>query len=241
MFDWRKTHGKQVARVITLVEDEPAILENYSDAFSREGYDVKAFLDGTSALNWCRTRIPDLAVLDIRLGENAEAGFDLCRELRALSASLPIIFLTARDSDVDVVSGFRVGADDYVSKDTSLPHLLARIAALFRRVDALREPDKPAEILDRGLLRLDLDRMQTTWNGKILELTVTEYWILHSLARYPGHVKTRDQLMQEANVLVDDATITSHIKRVRRKFETIDPNFDGIETVYGLGYRWTGA
>ena len=230
-----------MARVVALVEDEPAILENYTDALTREGYDVKAFLDARSALSWCRARLPDLAVLDIRLGNEAEAGFDLCRELRSLPSSLPIVFLTARDSDVDVVSGLRVGADDFVSKDTSLPHLLARIAALFRRVDALREPGKAAEVLDRGDLRLDQDRMQTTWKGHVIDLTVTEYWILHALARYPGHVKTRDQLMQEASVVGDDATITSHIKRVRRKFEAVDVDFDGIETVYGLGYRWTSV
>ena len=228
-----------MARVVALVEDETAILENYSEALAREGYEVKAFVDARSALIWCRTRLPDLAVLDIRLGDEAEAGFDLCRELRAMSSSLPIIFLTARDSDVDVVSGLRVGADDFVSKDTSLAHLLARIAALFRRIEALREPNKTAEVLDRGNLRLDLDRMQATWKGSTLDLTVTEYWILHALARYTGHVKTRDQLMQEANVVVDDATITSHIKRVRRKFEAVDKNFAAIETVYGLGYRWT--
>ena len=228
-----------MARVVALVEDETAILENYSEALAREGYEVKAFVDARSALTWCRTRLPDLAVLDIRLGDEAEAGFDLCRELRAMSSSLPIIFLTARDSDVDVVSGLRVGADDFVSKDTSLAHLLARIAALFRRIEALREPNKTAEVLDRGNLRLDLDRMQATWKGSTLDLTVTEYWILHALARYTGHVKTRDQLMQEANVVVDDATITSHIKRVRRKFEAVDKNFAAIETVYGLGYRWT--
>ena len=227
-----------MARSIVLVEDEPVILENYSDALTREGCDVKAFMDRSSALTWCKTRLPDLAVLDIRLGREAEAGFDLCRELRAMSSSLPIIFLTARDSDVDIVSGLRVGADDFVSKDTSLPHLLARIAALFRRVDALREPARVADVLDRGDLRLDVDRMQASWKRSAVDLTVTEYWILHALARYPGHVKTRDQLMQDANILVDDATITSHIKRVRRKFEQLDADFSSIQTVYGLGYRW---
>lgn len=230
-----------VARVIAMVEDEPAILENYADAFRREGYEVKTFRDRLSALAWCRTRLPDLAVLDIRLGSEGEAGFDLCRDLRGLSASLPIIFLTARDSDLDVVSGLRVGADDYVSKGTSLPHLLARVAALFRRVDALREPVAVADVLERGALTLDLDRMHVTWKSQPVDLTVTEFWILNALARYPGHVKTRDQLMQEASVVVDDATITSHIKRLRRKFEQLDGEFESIETVYGLGYRWASG
>lgn len=228
-----------MARRIAIVEDEPVILENYADALRREGYDVNTFPDRLSALSAFRVRLPDLALLDIRLGAESEGGYDLCRELRALSPTVPIIFLTARNSDVDVVSGLRVGADDYVSKDTSLPHLLARVAALLRRIDAMQAPPVAAETLARGALRLDIDRMRATWSGDALELTVTEFWILHALARYPGHVKTRGQLMDDANVLVDDATITSHIKRIRRKFERLDPGFRAIETVYGLGYRWS--
>jgi two-component system OmpR family response regulator len=227
--------------VIAIVEDEAAIGENYAAAFRREGYEVRTFVERKSALTWFRTRLPDLALLDIRLGAEAEAGFELCRELRALAPTLPIIFLTARDSDFDVVSGFRLGADDYVSKDTSMPHLLARVAALLRRIDALRAPGAAAEVIRRGHLELDLDRMQVTWRGEPIALTVTELWIVHALARHPGHVKSRGQLMQEANVVVDDTTITSHIKRVRRKFESVDPGFEAIETAYGLGYRWSEA
>jgi two-component system OmpR family response regulator len=182
--------------------------------------------------------LPDLAIIDISLEDEAEGGFDLCRELRALSAELPIIFLTARDSELDAVSGLRLGADDFLTKDVSLPHLAARVAALFRRIDALRRPDSGIEVVRRGALAIDADKMQTTWNGAPVTLSLTEFWIVHALARNPGHVKNRQQLMDAANVVLDDNTITSHIKRVRRKFLEIDANFDAIQTVYGMGYRW---
>ena len=227
-----------MARRIGLVEDDPAIRANYVDALRGHGYDVVAFGTRDDAMAAFRSRLPDLAVIDIGLGSDHDAGFALCRELRVLSAPLPIIFLTARDSDFDVVSGLRMGADDYLTKDISLPHLLARVAALFRRVDALRE-ERPAEdILERGELRLDLKRLAATWKGEPVELTLTEFWMVHALARFPGHVKDREALMHDAKLVVDDSTITSHIKRLRRKFTAIDPSFDAIDTVYGMGYRW---
>jgi two-component system OmpR family response regulator len=163
------------------------------------------------------------------------------RELRALSETLPIIFLTARDSDLDLVSGLRLGADDYLTKTISMPHLLARIAALFRRVDVLRSPPKSEEAIERGPLRLDLKRMSATWRGAPVDLTLTEFWMVHALVKYPGHVKNRDQLMSEANLVVDDGTITSHIKRIRKKFLAADAAFEAIDTVYGMGYRWVEA
>ncbi len=228
-----------MARQIAIVEDEEAIRENYAEAFRRQGYLVSAFADRQSALARLRVRLPDLAILDIGLGSEVEGGFDLCRELRGLSPGLPIIFLTARDTDLDTISGLRLGADDYLTKDISLPHLLARVAALFRRVDALREPADRSAVLDRGRLSLDVDRMTCTWLGEPVILTVTEFWIVHALVRFPGHVKSRDQLMEEANVVVDDSTITSHIKRIRRKFQSLDADFNCIDTVYAMGYRWT--
>jgi two-component system OmpR family response regulator len=136
------------------------------------------------------------------------------------------------------VSGLRLGADDFLTKDVSLPHLAARVAALFRRIDALRRPDNAAEIVRRGALSIDAEKMQTLWNGTPVTLSLTEFWIVHALARNPGHVKNRQQLMDAANVVLDDNTITSHIKRMRRKFQQIDPAFDAIQTVYGMGYRW---
>jgi two-component system OmpR family response regulator len=206
----------------------------------RQGYDVASYADRRSALATFRARLPDLAVIDIGLGDEVDGGFALCRELRALSATVPILFLTARDSDFDTVAGLRLGADDYLTKDISLPHLLARIAALFRSVDAAGTEAAAEDVVERGRLRLDTKRVLATWDGRRVDLTVTEFWIVHALARRPGHVRSREQLMGEARMVVDDSTVTSHVKRIRRKFLAVDPGFDRIESVYGLGYRWNG-
>jgi len=227
--------GKHIA----LVEDEPAIRENYADAFRRQGYEVSSYASRHDAIARFRHRLPDLVLIDIGLGDEAEGGFDLCRELRSLSPVLPIIFLTARDSDLDAVSGLRLGADDYLTKDITLPQLLARIAALFRRVEALQMPVDAASRLRHGELVIDKDCLLVEWKGKKVDLTLTEFWVVHSLARIPGHVKNRSQLMSEASIFVDEGTVTSHIKRIRRKFREADPDFDCIETMYGMGYRWT--
>ncbi|MDH3588295.1 MAG: proteobacterial dedicated sortase system response regulator [Gammaproteobacteria bacterium] len=229
-----------MSRQIAIVEDEPAIRHNYEDAFRRNGYDVKAYSDRSSALAAFEQSLPDCVVIDINLGDEFEGGFDLCRDLRASSPNLPIIFLTARDSELDAISGLRLGADDYLTKDISIPHLMARIAALFRRTDAMRRSVAEEEVIRRGRLTLDSDRMTVSWDDTIVPLTVTEFWLVHALARYPGHVKNRQQLMDAANVVLDDNTITSHIKRLRRKFKALDSDFDAIETVYGMGYRWRG-
>ena len=227
-----------MSRRIAIVEDEPAIRDNYADVMRRQGYEVQTYQDRPGALAAFQQRLPDLAILDIGLGDDVEGGFELCRELRILSRSLPIIFLTARESDFDTVSGLRLGADDYLTKDISLTHLTARIAALFRRVDALRTPPDSEDILQRNNLIIDMQRMHAKWKQQLLDLTLTELWIIHALAKFPGHVKDRDNLMSEANVVVDDSTITSHIKRIRKKFIQLDPDFNSIETVYGMGYRW---
>jgi two-component system, OmpR family, response regulator len=227
-----------VSRRIALVEDEPALRDNVADALRRHGYDVATYGEGSAALAAFRARLPDLALIDIGLADDIDGGFALCRELRALSATLPIIFLSARDSDFDIVAGLRLGADDYVTKDTSLPHLAARISALFRRGDLLKAPPATEDVLERGPLTLDVKRFTTKWNGARVDLTLTEFWMVHALARFPGHVKDRDSLMRDASIVVDDSTITSHVKRIRRKFQAIDPAFDCIDTVYGIGYRW---
>ena len=225
-------------RLIAIVEDEAAIRDNYAAAFMREGYAVRCYANRTQAMAACNARLPDLAVIDISLEDEPEGGFELCRELRARSAELPIIFLTARDSELDAVSGLRLGADDFLTKDLSLPHLIARVNALFRRVEALRKPHADSELVRRGALTLDAERMQAQWEGKVVLLSLTEFWIVHALARHPGHVRTRQQLMDAANVVLDDNTITSHVKRIRRKFQGIDAKFDCLQTVYGMGYRW---
>ncbi len=227
-----------MSRTIAIVEDEAALRENYGAAFRREGYHVDLYAERRPAIDAFEARLPDLVVIDINLLNDVEGGFELCRQLRAMSADLPIIFLTARDSEFDAVSGLRLGADDYLTKDISMPHLMARVAALFRRMDALRKPPTAEDCLHRGSLEVDVDRMTVRWNDQTIALTVTEFWMMHALARYPGHVKNRQQLMDAAQAVLDDNTITSHIKRIRRKFVTIDPNFNAIETVYGMGYRW---
>ena len=183
-------------------------------------------------------RLPDLAIIDIGLEDEIDGGFMLCQSLRSMSDTLPIIFLTARDNDFDTVSGLRMGADDYLTKDISLPHLTARIAALFRRLDALEQPVAPENLLTRGELCIDLSRLDVKWRDLPVLLTVTEFWMLHALVKFPGHVKSRDALMQESKIYVDNSTITSHVKRIRKKFIQVDASFDCIDTVYGMGYRW---
>lgn len=227
-----------MSKRIAIVEDEVAIRENYAAAFRREGYDVDLYDARKPAMDAFASRLPDLVVIDINLKDEVEGGFELCRELRSRASELPIIFLTARDSEFDAVSGLRLGADDYLTKDISLPHLMARVAALFRRLDVMQQPQAAENKISRGKLEIDTDRMTVRWKDEPVGLTLTEFWMVHALARYPGHVKNRQQLMDAAQAVLDDNTITSHIKRIRRKFLAIDENFNAVETVYGMGYRW---
>ncbi len=226
-----------MSKQILLVEDEPILCENYAKAIREQGYEVVTCDNKQGALAMVNKRLPELAILDIGLGDDVEAGFDLCREIRSLSRTLPIIFLTARDSDFDTISGLRLGADDYLSKDTSMPHILARIAALFRRIQALQTTTE-SELIRHEQLMIDAQRFQVEWNGNTVDLSLTEFWMVHSLAKRVGHVKNREQLMGDSKIFVDDGTITSHIKRIRKKFKELDETFDHIETVYGIGYRW---
>lgn len=225
-------------KLVAVVEDDVAIRDNYLAGLRRHGYRVAGYGSRKEALAAFASRLPDLVIIDVNLGVEVEGGFDLCRELRARSAQLPIIFLTARESELDVVSGLRLGADDYLTKRTSIEHLLARVAALFRRVEALKAGDAESERLEQGSLVLDRDRMTAHWNGAPVPLTVTEFWVVHALAVHPGHVRSREQLMAAANVVLDDGTVTSQVKRIRGKFASVDPAFDAIETAYGMGYRW---
>ena len=226
---------------IAIVEDEATIAANYRDTLQRQGFRVSLFSDRKAASSAFSRQLPDLAIIDVGLGDDIEGGYELCRDLRSRCPELPIVFLTARDSELDIISGLRLGADDYLTKDISQAHMLARIVALFRRVQALRNPVQQEDVVQRGPLSLNLERMSSQWQSTPVDLTVTEFWIVHALARHPGHVKNRQQLMESANVVLDDNTITSHIKRIRRKFQAIDPEFAAIETAYGVGYRWTGS
>ncbi|MGB0860629.1 MAG: proteobacterial dedicated sortase system response regulator, partial [Pseudoalteromonas spongiae] len=211
---------------IAIIEDQDAIRENYIDMLESQGYLVKGYADRISAQDELLANLPDLAIIDIGLGDEIDGGFMLCQALRAKSQTLPIIFLTARDNEIDTVSGLRMGADDYLTKDISLAHLAARISAIFRRQLALNTPQQQAQLIERGELVIDPERMQVTWQGVTIDLTVTEYWLVHALAIRPGHVKQRNDLMNEAKIYVDDSTITSHIKRIRKKFLKIDDAFD---------------
>lgn len=227
-----------MSKTIALVEDDRSLRENYISALSKQGYRVIAFSNRKEAEQSLLKQLPDLAIIDIGLEDELDGGFHLCQSLRSASKHLPIIFFTARDNDFDTISGLRMGADDYLTKDISLPHLLARIAALFRRNELLQSSSQSSDIITQGELSIDAKRMLVRWGTHSIELTVTEFWMLYAIAKHAGHVKSRQQLMDESNMVVDDTTITSHIKRIRRKFEQIDAKFNKIETVYGMGYRW---
>lgn len=225
-------------RKIALVEDEPSLQENYRQALERHGYEVLVYDNRIDAIAAFQQGLPELAIIDVGLGDEAEGGFELCRQLRGMAPLLPIVFLTALDSELDTISGLRLGADDYLTKDISLPQLVARVVALFRRIDAYNQPEMPEDIIVVGDLHLDMKRMLALWRSQPVALSVTEIWMVHALALHPGHVKSRQQLMDASNVVLDDATVTSHIKRIRRKFLVVDEQFDHIETAYGMGYRW---
>ncbi|MGA7614665.1 MAG: response regulator transcription factor [Thermoanaerobaculia bacterium] len=226
---------------IALVDDEETIRESVGYALRRDGYEVNLYPDGAAAWSDFQTRLPDLVILDIIMPRMD--GLELCRKLRAASETLPIIFLTSRDEELDRVLGLELGADDYLCKPFSTRELVARVKVLFRRA-GLRDSkpgagDEPP--LKAGRLELDMQRYLVTWNGRPVDLTVTEFMMLRALVRHPGHVKTREQLTREGyphDNYVSDRTVDSHIKRIRRKFVETDPAFDGIETVYGLGYRY---
>ncbi|WP_116368728.1 proteobacterial dedicated sortase system response regulator [Parahaliea mediterranea] len=223
---------------IAIVEDEANLAANYRDALQRQGFSVALYDNRVSAAEAFAQRLPDLAIIDVGLGDEFEGGFELCRDLRSRAPELPIVFLTARDSELDIICGLRLGADDYLTKNISQPHMLARITALLRRVKALRTPEVREHRVERGALLLNLERMTASWRQQAVDLTVTEFWMVHALARHPGHVRNRQQLMEAANVVLDDNSITSHIKRIRRKFQVADGEFNAIETAYGMGYRW---
>ena len=227
-------------RTIALVDDDQNILTSVSIALETEGYRVKTYKDGEEALRGIGQQPVDMAILDIKMPRMD--GMELLQNLRQTS-QLPIIFLTSKDDEIDELLGFRMGADDYIKKPFSQRLLIERIRALMRRVEATGDipTGKQEEKLVRGDLVLDPERHLCTWQGKPVQLTVTEFLLLRALAQYPGHVKNRDQLMDAAygeNIYVDDRTIDSHIKRLRKKFREIDGEFGEIETLYGVGYRY---
>ena len=228
-----------MSRTIAIVEDDIDQRENYRDALMAHGYDVQLYSNRQNARQGFQTRLPDLAILDIMLENDMDGGFDLCRELRALSPELPIIFLTARNSDIDRVSGLRLDAWDYLTKPVNLEFLAVRVNSLFRIADTLNSPDDHSDKLVVGLLELDQNSMSTRWNGEPVSLTLTEFWIVEAMARRPGHVKTYEAMMQVTRQsYVEKNTINGYIRRIRNKFKEIDSEFNLIQTVFGIGYRW---
>lgn len=225
---------------IALVDDDRNILTSVQIALEGEGFDVTTYTDGQQALQQFAKVAPDLLVLDIKMPRMD--GMEVLRQLRSKS-DLPVIFLTSKDEEIDEVLGLRMGADDYIRKPFSQRLLIERIRAILRRRSADEQPRTDADkVLERGRLQMDPARHSVTWDGKPVNLTVTEFLILKSLAIRPGHVKSRDNLMDAAyedEVYVDDRTIDSHIKRLRKKFKEADDDFSAIETLYGIGYRYT--
>ena len=232
--------NKQAVTTIALVDDDRNILTSVSMALEAEGFGVRTYRDGSEALRGLTDQPADLVVLDIKMPRMD--GMELLQQLRK-SSTVPVIFLTSKDDEVDEVLGFRMGADDYIKKPFSQRLLIERIRALLRRTEIDRNPSagKSEGVLTRGDLILDPERHVCTWKGEAVQLTVTEFLLLKALAQFPGHVKNRDQLMDLAygeSIYVDDRTIDSHIKRVRRKFRNLDREFNEIETLYGVGYRY---
>jgi len=228
-----------VPQTIALVDDDRNILTSIQMALEAEGFAVRTYTDGAEALRGLTANPVDLAILDIKMPRMD--GMELLERLRRQS-ELPVIFLTSKDDEVDELMGLRMGADDYIKKPFSQRLLIERIRTLLRREAANREGETAAaETLARGDLALDSARHLCTWKGQPVDLTVTEFLLLKSLASRPGHVKSRDQLMDAAygeHIYVDDRTIDSHIKRLRKKFRVIDGEFAQIETLYGVGYRY---
>jgi len=229
-----------ILRTVSLVDDEENIRETVGFALRREGYHVITYADGLEAWEAWQDSLPDLAILDIILPRID--GLELCRKLHRLDPVLPVIFLTSRDEEFDKVLGLELGADDYLCKPFSIRELVVRVKVLFRRLEMTARSDAGSDDgLKVGALELDFDRYEASWAGHALPLTVTEFRILQALARHPGHVKTRTQLMGEGyqyDTHVTERTIDSHIKRLRKKFSQVDPEFSSIETVHGLGYRY---
>ena len=231
-----------MARKVAIVEDDFDQRENYADALQQSGYEVATYSNRKDALAGMSKDMPDLAILDIMLENEMDGGFDLCRDLRALSPTLPIIFLTARDTDIDRVSGLRLDAWDYLTKPLNMQYLSVRINSLFRIVDSLGQGSQKSDendVLVVNELSIDEDSMTISWRGQELSLTLTEFWLIESMARFPGHVKTYENMMQiTRQSYVERNTINGYIRRIRNKFKEIDPDFNHIQTVFGVGYKW---
>ena len=229
-----------MTKTIAIVEDDLDQRENYSDVLTAHGYDVRLYAGKEDALQGFHESLPDLALLDVMLGEDMDGGFDLCMDLRKHSQTLPVIFLTARDSDADRISSQRMMAWDYINKPVNLEFLVARVHALLSIADHLQQPEDDGTSHQVGDLDLDQRSMSVIWRQAAVNLTLTEFWIVEALARRPGHVKSYDALNDVTRQgLVERNTINGYMRRIRNKFRTIDPAFNQIQTVHGTGYKWS--
>jgi len=224
---------------ILFVEDDDTLRENFTRLLQREGFEVDAVSNKVSAMEHFDLSVPDLAILDITLGNETEAGFHLCAELRNKSQTTPIIFFTLHDSDFDKISGMRLGADDYITKDVNLDYLVVRIKALLHRVEVLSGSNTgPDNELKRGNLYINMDTLYAKWKDKPLDLSLTQLWMLYALVNHPGHVRSLQQLMEAANITTQPNTVAVHVKNIRSQFQKIDGDFVSIKTERGIGYRW---
>lgn len=234
-----------MAKTIAIVEDDPDQRANYRDAISKKGYEVAAYGTRAEALDGFNKQLPDLAILDIILGDEVDAGFQICRDLLSLSPSLPVIFLTERINEIDKISGLRLGAWDYLPKPISLEYLAERISSLLRINEArdASTDDMQSESARRiGDLMLDQDALLVSWRGNRIDLSGTEFRMLAKLVRVPGHAVSYETLMNATmQSLVTNNTINTHMRNIRKKFEKVDPNFASIKSEYGFGYRWSAG
>lgn len=232
----------RLAKIIAIVEDDPDQRSNYADAITKKGYTVKTYGSREEALEGFDELLPDLAILDIILGEEVDAGFQLCRDLLTRAPDLPVIFLTERIDEIDKISGLRLGAWDYLPKPISLDYLAERISSLLR-ISEVRDQDQGAQsdtAKKIGELSLDQDALLASWQGQRIDLSGTEFRMLAKLVRMPGHAVSYETLMNATmQSLVTNNTINTHMRNIRKKFEKIDANFSCIKSEYGYGYRWS--
>ena len=233
-------------KYIILVEDDEATREGYAEILRDAGFHIDTFSNRETVLAACKHIVPDLVILDISLHSERDAGFEICKELRLMMPTLPIIFLTAHDSDIDRISGLRLGADDYLVKTVSLDYLIVRIETLLRRTQILLnlsqenisiEP-RYEQSITLGNLELQSNQLQVFWLRQSVDLNLTQFWIVKALIEHPGQLKTFLDLMNAANIVVENNTIISHIKHIRERFRRIDNRFDCIKNERGRGYRW---
>ncbi len=229
-----------MAKKIAIVEDDPDQRSNYLDAITKKGYDVVAYSSRQEALDGFDKELPDLAILDIILGDEVDAGFELCRDLLSKAPSLPVIFLTERITEIDKISGLRLGAWDYLPKPISLNYLAERISSLLRINTARVDSSGASTAKMVGDMSIDQEALLVSWKDQPINLSGTEFRMLAKLVRVPGHAVSYDTLMKATmQSLVTNNTINTHMRNIRKKFESIDPDFDCIKSEYGYGYRWS--